>query len=219
MKRLILLVLATALSAGCATKYQIVLRDEASALGRRELRSQELTRNWENLEISVRPVTRREVSSSLRNKYTIFEVAVKNLGKEEVQITLEQFALIDSAQVQYSPFPPDEVSRASSHYYYPAAGGYGRRHHYGYGYGHYGYHHSYYRHHHFGLFHSSSIYYRESSAELYAFKPGPVVPGAQKEGWLFFRRVDRAPTSNLDFYFTAGGKIRLSFPFEVVEGY
>ena len=125
---------------GCGPRYQIVPGEDAHSGARLsadfgeysgESRSRAVSRTWEQLNLSARPVPRSALSSEIRRKFTVFELVLSNQGDTELQVFLDQFALVDSNQNQRSPIPPEEVDRATGATYFPSNSlslgfGYGR---------------------------------------------------------------------------------------------
>lgn len=203
-----------ALFFGCASKYRIMPRQDDVSLARPWDRSTEpIAQTWEQIKISVRPVPSNQTPSWVRRNYTVFDVTVENLSNEEITVRLDQFALVDSHQVQRSPLPPEEADRAVGRYVYP-------RSQFSFGFGiSSGFHHHSHRHFGYGYryYDAFPVYVEGNTTYLQAFHGGPIVPYAKSRGWLLFEQVDEYAGNQLDFYFLAEGKIRLVFPFEVAE--
>ena len=196
---------------GCAPTYKIVARSDSGTKIPSGPDGGAITKSWEQTRISARPVSPSQAPSWIRRNFTVFEVTLENLASEELVVRLEQFALVDSSEVQRSPMPPEQLDRVADRYYYPPSrfvfgfglsSGHHRRRHFGLGY-----------HYHDGF----PVYVRGDTAYLRALRDGPVVPRSQKRGWLFFERVEESPGNRMDLYYLVDGKIRLVFPFEVIQ--
>ncbi len=213
MRQLIWTLAIVLLALGCAPTYRIVARQDPDALPTAQRPPEPLTQSWEQMQITVRPVPRSQTSSRVRSDFTVFEVTLENLGNEELRVQLDQFALVDSKQVQRSPLRPEDLDRAADRLYYPvryfsfgiglSSGHYHqRRRPFGYGYRYYD---------------GFPLYVRGETTYAQALHGGPIVPRAKKRGWLFFDRVEQYAGNRLDFYYLVDGKIRLVFPFKVVQ--
>ena len=213
MKRLIWTLSITVVLLGCAPTYKIVARPDPDATVTLERSAEETTKSWEQAKISVRAVPPRQMPSWVRRNFSVFEVILENLGGEALPVQLDQFALVDANQVQYSPVSPEELDRVADRYHYPASQfslGFGLSHdrhryprrYFGYGY----------------RYHDGfPIYIRGDTAYLRALHGGSVVPRSKKQGWLFFERVEERSDNRFDLYYLVDGKIRLVFPFEIVQ--
>ncbi|HEQ60095.1 MAG TPA: hypothetical protein ENN74_00640 [Firmicutes bacterium] len=213
MKRLIWSLPIVLLCFGCAPTYRIVVRSDVEDRTVSALDSEIITQSWEQTRISARPAPASGMPSWIRRNFTVFEISLENLAGEERVVRLEQFALVDSNQVQRSPLPPEQLDRIADRYYYPPS-----RFVFGLGFssGHYhhrrrrvgfGYH----------VYDGFPVYVAGDPALLRAFREGPVVPRSRKRGWLFFERIEEYPGNRLDLCYLVDGKIRMVFPFEVIR--
>lgn len=196
---------------GCAPTYQMVARRDPESVSGRGRSTEPMTQSWEQLQLSAQPVPRAQVPSWIRRNFTVFDIRLENLASEELVVRLDQFALVDSSEVQRSPLLPEQLDRVADRYYYPPprfvfgfglSSGHHRRRHFGLGYHYYD---------------GFPVYIRGDTAYLRALRDGPVVPRSQKRGWLFFERVEEYPGNRMDLYYLVDGKIRLVFPFEVIQ--
>lgn len=214
MKRLLPILIFVVCLIGCAPSHRIIPRHDTARVPDHAVRDYVgITRSWEDLTISARPLEWNQIPGGMRRDFTIFEVTVENYGDKELRIELEQFALIDSRQMQRSPLLPSEVDRSLGRYAYPS-----QRISFGFGVSH-GYRRSPYQGYRFGQsFHYSDgfpVYVEGQQTFLRAFQGGSILPKAQKQGWLYFSRVDDYDGNQLDLCFLVEGKIRLVFPFQV----
>jgi hypothetical protein len=219
---------AICIFAGCAPGRNLVpLSEDGQELYSPGAAPVSLSKEWEYLAVTVQPAPRSQVPSDVRRQFTVMEVSVHNRGQTEAVIRLDQFALVDSTGVQSSPMSPEDVDRSLDQSLYPTGGasfsmGYSRYH--GYNRGHYyrgrwfpdpyPYAWRYYG---WGIPDPDPLRAPGSPVFQPAFQGGPVAPGARKQGWLYFNKVDEVPGRKVELLFMVEGKIRLIFPMMVVE--
>ena len=222
MKSIVWAVLILAFGLGCGPQYQIVSREAGGISRLGPPSAQEPVKSWEYWAIEARPALKRSVPREVRREFTAFDLSIENRGNRQQEFNLNQFALLNSSGVQRSPVPANEVIQRVRSENIPDT-----RLSLGFGYGG----HRYSRRHRHSRHRFDPWYPFVSVSHTERFPPssdrnvvfrgaltgGPIVPGAAKRGRLYFQRVEEYPGNRLDLVFLVDGKIRLVFPYEVIE--